>query len=154
MGPRLSAIALEAGEAISTDVINVDREITLPDGGGRTIWTFRVTGLVGLLVAKVAALVGRNKHKDAYDIVWLLENWQGGPEGAAAAVLATGLLGRDDVRRAMDRLGAEFAAPDRLGPGSFVHFIAPAGALQDDRIRLARQAAGAIAAFQDSLRRG
>ena len=34
-----------------------------------------VTSIVGLLVAKVGALVGGDKPKDAQDIVWLLEAW-------------------------------------------------------------------------------
>lgn len=151
MGPRLSAIALEAGNAISHNVMTVEREVMLPDGAGRTTWAFRVTGLVGFLVAKVAALVERDKPKDAYDIVWLLENWEGGPEGAAAAALATHLMERDDVRTAMTRLASEFAAPDRLGPSSFVRFMAPAGTTQDERMRLARQAAGAVQTFTDAL---
>ncbi len=151
MGSRLSAIALEAGNAISHDVITVEREVTLPDGAGRTTWRFRVTGLGGFLVAKVAALVGRDKPKDAYDIVWLLESWEGGPEGAAAAVLASGMMERDDVRTAMARLATEFSSPDSLGPSSFVRFMAPSGAPQDERVRLARQSAGAVQSFTDAL---
>jgi hypothetical protein len=151
MGGKLSAIALSAGEAISCDVIEVQREVVLPDGAGRTTWRFRVTGLVGFLVAKTAALVGRDKPKDAYDIVWLLESWPGGPEGAATALRTSGLADRADVTDGIRRLREEFSAPDRLGPASFVRFLADPAARADDRIRLARQAVGAVGGFMSAF---
>ena len=151
MGPRLSAITLAAGDAISADVVDVEREVVLPGDGGRTRWSFRVTGIAGFLVAKTAALVGRDKPKDAYDIVWLLESWQGGPQGAAATVRASGLLSRQDVTESVSRLRAEFASADRLGPSSFVRFMVTNGALADERMRLARQAAAVVSIFARSL---
>jgi len=151
MGPRLSAITLAAGEAISADVVEVHRDVVLPDEAGRTTWNFRVTGLVGFLVAKTAALVNRDKPKDAYDIVWLLESWKGGPAGAATTVRESGLLGRQDVSESMRSLRAEFADPGCLGPASFVRFMASVGALTDERLRLARQATGAVSAFAEAL---
>lgn len=154
MGGRLSAIALAAGQAISADVVEVDREVVLPDDAGRTTWRFRVTGLVGFLVAKTAALTGRDKPKDAYDIVWLLENWPDGLEGAARTAQRTGLMRRDDVAQAMRRLADEFSGPDRLGPSSFARFLVGPGSTGDDRMRLARQAAGAVSTFMVALGAG
>lgn len=154
MGTRLSAITLAAGEAISADVVDIEREVILPDDGGRTTWSFRVTGLVGFLVAKTAALVGRDKPKDAYDIVWLLENWHGGPEGAAATIRESGLMGRRDVIESMRRLETEFAGPDFLGPSSYVRFMAPDGTPADERLYLARQAAAAVSVLIAALRGG
>ena len=49
MGSRLSALALSAGNAISSDVVPVTRDVELPDAGGTIHWTFRVTGLIGFL---------------------------------------------------------------------------------------------------------
>jgi hypothetical protein len=151
MGPKLSALALAAGDAISADVVDVERAVMLPDGGGRTTWKFRVTGLAGFLVAKTAALVGRDKPKDAYDIVWLLENWPGGPEGAAMTIRNSGLMRRRDITQSMRRLETEFAGADKMGPGSFVRFMARQGGPADERLRLARQAAGAVSAFVAAL---
>ena len=151
MGPRLSALALSAGNAISSDVVPVTRDVELPDAGGIIQWTFRVTGLIGFLVAKVDALIRRNKNKDAYDIVWLLENWEGGPEGAGGSVSDSSLLGRDDVREAMTSLAREFSSIDRTGPRSYVAFMAAEAASADDRARLARIAVGAVGEFLESL---
>jgi hypothetical protein len=152
-GPKLTAIALDAGQAIGEDVVVVQREVRLPDGGGRTTFDFRVTGVLGFLVAKIGALVGRDKPKDAYDIVWIIENWDGGPQGAAAAIAASPAVGRPEVAAALDRLAAEFADTDCLGPSSYAKFMVVDGMTADDRARLARQAVGAVAELTRLLAR-
>lgn len=88
LGGHLSALALDAGEILTTDVEVVRREVVLPRNKGKVRMNLRVTGPVAFLVAKSQALVGpsaRDKPKDAYDIVWLIESWPGGPSAAAAA---------------------------------------------------------------------
>src|SRR2546430_13718264 len=75
---------------------------------------------------------------------WLLENWEGGPEGAADSVRASSLLGRDDVREATTSLAREFSSSDRIGPRSYAGFMAAEAASADDRARLARIAVGAV----------
>ena len=114
-------------------MVIVEREVTLPEDGGRTNFSFRVTGLVAFLVAKTAALVGRDKPKDAYDIVWIIENWDGGPVGAASAVRASAVLGREDVRAALSLLSEKFSRPDELGPSTYSRFMAEPGAGIDER---------------------
>lgn len=151
MGSSLSAIALHAGEAISADVQAIERDVTLPGEEGTVRHTFQVSGIVGFLVAKVGALVGRDKPKDAYDIVWLLEAWPGGPVGAAAAVRETPAFGREDVAEALAQLGLEFSSTDRVGPRSYVRFVTPSGASRDDADRAARQAVGAVTTFVRAL---
>lgn len=151
MGSTLSAIALDAGEAISADAQTIERDVALPDGAGVVRQRFRVSGIVGFLVAKVGALLGRDKPKDAYDIVWLLEAWDGGPEGAAAAVRESPALEREDVRDALGRMTTEFGDVGRVGPISYVKFMALGGASMDERDRLARQAVGAVRAFTQAL---
>jgi hypothetical protein len=151
MGSTLSAIALDAGEAISADAQTVIREVTLPDDAGVVSQEFRVTGIVGFLVAKIGALVGRVKLKDAYDIVWLLEAWPGGPAGAATATRSSAAFEREDVQAALARLTVEFADAGRVGPRSYARFIALPGASPDDMERAARQAFGAVRAFTTTL---
>ena len=151
MGSTLSAIALEAGDAISADVETIERDVTLPDGGGVIRQAFRVTGIVGFLVAKVSALVHRNKPKDAYDIVWLLEAWPGGPAAAASAARASVAFGRDDVQSALGRLALEFSDVDRIGPRSYARFTSLSEASPADMDRSARQASGAVRSFTEAL---
>lgn len=152
MGSRLSAIALAAGAAIAEDVQVVELDVDLPDGAGRIHQQFRISGIVGFIVAKVGALAGRDKPKDAYDIVWLLEAWPGGPEGAAASVQESPLCERPDVQTALQRLTLEFADIGRVGSRSYARFIASPGDTADDRDRLARQAVGAVNEFTKAFR--
>jgi len=153
-GPKLTAIALDAGDVIETDVRKVEVDVDLPHAAGRTKFTFRVTGLLGFLAAKTAALTGRDKPKDAYDIVWILENWPGGPAAAASAIRNSPAFGRSDASQMVDRLFEEFSSLDGLGPSSFVRFMAPATATQDERVRRAREALGAVNELQAALAGG
>jgi len=151
MGPKLSAMVLDAGAAISEDAQIVEREIDLPDGAGRIRYQFRVTGITGFLVAKTGALTGRDKPKDSYDIVWLLEAWPGGPKQAAQAVRDSPAYQRGDTQRALARLAHEFADPTRVGPRSYVRFVAASETSPDDRARMERQAVGAVRTFVAAL---
>jgi hypothetical protein len=153
LGASLSALALAAGGVIADDVIVVPRHVVLPNDGGRTTYEFRVTGLLGFLVAKLAALVGRDKPKDAYDIVWIIENTIGGPTQVARAVRASVAFGRPDAQAALDRLFDEFATTDRLGPQSYASFAADAIGGTEDRARLALQAVGALRELRRALER-
>jgi hypothetical protein len=150
MGSSLSAIALDAGNAIVDDSVIVERDVVLP-GGERVLFAFRVTGLVGFLVAKVSALTKRDKPKDAYDIVWLLENWRDGPTGAARVVRESRHLNRPDVQAALHSLVVEFGTIDRVGPQSYARFMSDLSPSDDDRLRLARQAVGAVREFRLNL---
>jgi hypothetical protein len=152
-GPKLTALALDAGRVIGDDVVVVPREVALPGDAGRTTFEFRVTGVLGFLVAKIGALVGRDKPKDAYDIVWLIENFEDGPAGAAAAIARSSAFGRPEVGAALERLFGEFSETDGLGPSSYVRFMADASMTADDRQRLARQAVGALGALRHGLGR-
>lgn len=154
LGSSLSAMALDAGVIVGEDVVEVEREVELPDGGGRTMFTFRVTGVLAFLVTKVSALISRDKPKDAYDIVWLIENWEGGPEGAAAAIRASASSSRDDTAAALTRSWEAFSAPDAVGPASYVRFMAEEAMSADERLRLSRRAAGAVTALRQALDAG
>jgi hypothetical protein len=151
MGQKLSAMALVAGAAISDDAQVVEREVDLPDGAGRTSYQFRVTGLTGFLVAKTGALTERDKPKDAYDIVWLLEAWPGGPQQAARDARNSPAFQRGDTQRALARLAREFADPSRVGPRSYARFMTAPESSPDDLARMARQAAGAVRTFATAL---
>ncbi|MGH9918075.1 MAG: hypothetical protein ACRD6W_04280, partial [Nitrososphaerales archaeon] len=72
---RLSALALEAGDLLTTDIEVVSRTFVLPQNKGTIDMELRVTGPLAFLMAKIDALRGRDKPKDAYDIVWLVESW-------------------------------------------------------------------------------
>ncbi len=141
------------GDIIVADTVTISRDVTLPDNGGRTTATFTVSGLVAFLAAMTAALTGRDKPKDAYDIVWIIENWPGGPAAAAQVIHTNPAYRLPTASAAFDSLFAEFATPERAGPNSYATFLAPTGAPRDERQRLARQAAGAVRELRTALER-
>jgi hypothetical protein len=147
-GGRLSALALEAGEILTTDVEIVRRRVTLPDGSGIANTELRVTGPVAFLAAKAKALDIRDKRKDAYDIVWLIESWPGGPAAAARAFSERPAFSCAEVERALHSIGDAFASTDHVGARSYARFVAGSPA---EELQLERRAVGAIREFFDAL---
>lgn len=149
LGGTLSALALHAGILISADVQVVPREVDLPGSRGRQIIDLRVTGIAAFLAAKAEALQGRNKPKDAYDIVWLIEAWPDGPLGAARAVQASPVFAHPDFARALAILGDQFRDLDHAGARAYARFMDSGS---DDLDLLARRAVGAVAEFLRAMR--
>lgn len=150
LGGNLSALSLSAGAILTDDVEIIRREVELPDQKGRVPITLRVTGAVAFVVAKVQALIERDKPKDAYDIVWLVESWPGGPAAAAQAFAARAAYAAPEVKAALADLRDAFAGHERIGPRSYARFLA---GVRDDEAILERRAVGAIAEFLESLPR-
>jgi hypothetical protein len=151
LGGRLSALALQAGDVLTTDVEIITRTVSLPDGKGTVDTTFRVTGPLAFLVAKSQAIVGptaRDKPKDAYDIVWLIESWPNGPAGAASDFSARAVYQRDEVKTALDDIAIAFSSVEHVGARSYARFVATS---MDEEPQLERRAVGAIAEFVGSL---
>lgn len=147
-GGRLSALALEAGELLTRDVDVVTQIVELPQGRGQYEASIRVTGPLAFLVAKTDALRDRDKPKDAYDIVWLIESWPGGPASAARAFGQRPAYRDEQVSVAMRHLGEMFADPGRVGARSYARFVATN--LTEEPV-LERRAVGAIAEFIEAL---
>jgi hypothetical protein len=123
----------------------------LPDGKGTTAVSLRVTGPLGFLVAKSQALIGptaRDKPKDAYDIVWLVESWPGGPPAAAATFSARPLYGSPPVTAAITGITEAFRSVDHVGARSYARFLASSPA---EEPALERRAVGAIAEWLNAL---
>lgn len=148
MGGKLSALALDAGTLLTEDVEVITREVELPNGQGRTQAVLRVTGPLAFLVAKVQALVGRDKAKDAYDIVWLIESWQGGPAEAARAFATRATYTNPRVATALATLRSLFADRRQIGARQYARFMAPNSRAQ---AQYERRAVGAVAEFLVNL---
>jgi hypothetical protein len=150
LGSNMSALTLDAGRILAADVVEVRRHVTLPNGGGGLDYTFRVTGLVGFLVAKASALELRDKSKDSYDIVWISEAWPDGPAAAGAAVRANPHFADPGVAAGIDRLLSQYETPNHVGPMSYRRFHDERD-LAGDRSQLPLRAHGAIAEFRRGL---
>ena len=147
-GGRLSALALDAGELLTTDIEIISRTFVLPQNKGMLDTELRVTGPLAFLMAKMDALRGRDKPKDAYDIVWLIESWPGGPAAAAESFAQRPAFHRPEVVAALQAIGESFAATDRIGPRSYARFLAID---PREEPQLERRAVGAIAEFIAAL---
>ena len=147
MGSRLTALALAAGALLTAERRLVNRTVPLPAGGGLIDFDFPVTGPAGFLAAKVAALAGREKPKDSYDLVWLLDAWPGGPAGVAQEIATTTARHHPEaVRTLNDQLAAAFASEEHHGPIAYARFVGSDGNL-DERAALALHAYGAVQAY-------
>ena len=145
IGGRLCALALDAGRLLDDD--NVERTVHARTRDGEIDITIRVTGLAAFIAMKVDAIAGRSKNKDPYDLVWLLDAWSGGAEGAAAEVRNSRVWARAELRSALDRLERQFSSIDGAGPRQYAEFIAG-----PDRDVDARHAVASVAAFLRKLR--
>lgn len=148
LGSRLTAIALEAGELLTTDVESIRREIELPRNKGTIEMELRVTGPLAFLMAKNNALHGRDKPKDAYDIVWLIESWPGGPAAAAQTFAQRPAFHRPEVTQALQAVSASFANRKSIGARSYARFLAES---IDEEPQLERRAVGVIGEFMAAL---
>ncbi|SDT67659.1 nucleotidyl transferase AbiEii/AbiGii toxin family protein [Jiangella sp. DSM 45060] len=144
LGGTLSALSLAAGGILTEDVELLRRDVVLPDGKGRVPIDLRCTGPVAFVVAKTQALLGRDKQKDAYDIVWLIESWPGGPSAAATAFAERPAFDAPETGAALDDLRTAFADVEAIGPRSYARFLATD---PDEEAGLERRAVGAIEEF-------
>ena len=148
VGGKLSALVLAAGHLIDRDVRDVELEVELPHGGGQTRHVLKVVGPSAYLASKVDALRARDKNKDAYDIVWIVECWPGGQLELARTIVASAVI--DELGPTLTALGEEFATIDSAGAVKYGRFMARDTAASD---HASRQAVGAVAALLAALER-
>jgi hypothetical protein len=99
------------------------------------------------VVMKAHALGGRLKEKDAYDIVFCLQNWPGG--SAAIGEALRHHHAEPEVTRALAILAEKFSSPEDLGPQSVAAFLDPAD--PDEREFVARDAYERVQALLGAL---
>jgi len=148
VGPtgQITALALGLGHLVTDDITVISRRVET--SAGFLTYPFPVAGLTSWLCLKSEAIVGRNKAKDSYDVVWLLNAL--GPEQAAETVVGSPLLAGThalEVQAVLGRLvGDQFLDTTSVGPQSYATFIgATAGPPQH------RQAQATVAEFGRAL---
>lgn len=90
-------------------------------GGAKNTVSLRVASVPDFLVMKAIALAKRDKPKDAYDICYCLDHYQGGIAELAKAWIPQMQEG-SDVAKAFSNLGEKFEAVDSYGPMQVVEF--------------------------------
>ncbi len=149
LGSKFSAMVLSVGDLMSRDIQEVRREVSLPKGKGRATVSLRVTGPTAFLAAKAAALRERNKSKDSYDIIWLLDAWPQGPTELARTVSRSGFFSEPIVEETLVTLEDHFGNADRAGAIAYARFLSGSGEEPD---RLVLHAVGAVREFLRAVR--
>jgi hypothetical protein len=159
-GDEIGAFRLPAGELAFQDACTRRLTVDLlgppgePSSGVAevTVW---VASLLPLLVLKSFALERRIKHKDAFDIVWLLTRWRGGPAQAALDARDSPIATSPHVANALAILESAFRESVQHGCQQYALFELGSVAAQQtpaEALRLARYAEGAVRLFLDSWR--
>lgn len=150
IGPsgEISALAVGYGHLVPADTIVIERRVQTRLG--MLSYEFPVAGLTSWLCLKADAIMRRDKPKDAYDVVWLLDALgpDSGSELVASSPIITGDLA-DDVRGQLHRLiSDQFKDTSAAGPVMYADFLeANPGDLER------RHAHGTLAAFGQALTR-
>lgn len=117
---QLSAIQVEGLGLAFVDPLKIPIEGELLSGG-KTSEVVNVTRPIPFIILKSLAFSKRRNNKDAYDIVYLLQNYKGGPEALAACI-------REDEKRspalenAVESLQNHFKTPSHNGPIKYKQF--------------------------------
>lgn len=148
IGPRgeITALAVGYGYLVPDDTEKVERRVET--SGGSLTFEFPVAGLASWLCLKADAIMRRDKAKDSYDVVWLIDAF--GPADAARRVAECPLLAGEygnDVRAQLTRLVTDqFRDVESVGPRAYAAFLdAEPGAVER------RHALGTLEAFSDEL---
>jgi hypothetical protein len=147
-GSEITALAVGFGHLVPIDTVNVERRVLT--SRGMLGYEFPVAGLAPWLCLKADAIMRRDKPKDAYDVVWLIDAL--GPERAAEIVSASPLLADEtagEVIAQLDRLITDqFRDLAAAGPAMYATFLGTTG---EERER--RHAHGSLKAFASALHR-
>lgn len=151
-GAKLGAFETRGASLVARDYVEREIRGELP-GGDESFATIRVANLVPFVVLKSFALHDRalKKLKDAYDIVFVLQNWPGGPEAAAVAAKESPVFGEPIVEEALGLLGGHFEHVNMDGPGNYSRFLLEEED-EEEEARLRNEAVAAVRAFMDGLK--
>lgn len=122
-GAELSARQMKGAEIAGIDCIRRTLRGNILDHGGVREVEVQVVNILPFLILKAFALEGRDKEKDAYDIVWTLAAFEDGPDSAASAASASPLAAHPYADEAIGLLEERFADPQAQGPSNYARFF-------------------------------
>lgn len=94
----------------------------MPDGAMTEI-DFKMLDVVGCIGTKGIALGDRYKHKDAYDIVSVLDHYGNGVEEVSTAF--KGFLNEREIQESLEKIGEKFSNEKSEGALSYADFLEP-----------------------------
>jgi len=146
VGSRLGAFNVRGAHLVRDDYIECLIEGERLDGGGQSRVTVRVANVLPYTVLKIFAFQQRHDNKDAYDLVFTLLNYAGGPRAAGRAAAASQVAGREQVMEALELLEERFQEAGHDGPSAYALFLADPDD-EDERARLRQEAVASMREF-------
>lgn len=150
-GSKLGAFNVRGAHLVRDDFIERAVEGERLDGGGRSRVTVRVANVLPYTVLKIFAFQDRHENKDAYDLVFTLLNYAGGPRGAGHAAAASAVSRHPQVTEALGLLEERFRDTRQDGPSAYASFLATPGD-EDEAARLRQDAVATVRQFVAAFR--
>jgi hypothetical protein len=147
-GSRLALLNIPGATLAAYDFVVVEVEGERLDGGGLSKVDVRVADVLAYAVLKVRAFQDRHENKDAYDLVFTLLFYPGGPSAAGRTAARSPIADHPQVTAGLQLLDERFAAPDLDAPTGYGTFVANPG----DTDELARRQQEAVATVRVFLR--
>lgn len=125
--PILAGFAVQGAdgaEVAMQSFVRHELQGVMPDGRQNSVH-LRVASVPALLVMKGYALVGRNKAKDAYDIYYVVRQFEGGPTQLAEA--CKHLLNNEVAIKGYQNIASKFTHLNDFGPETVKRFLIESG---------------------------
>ena len=148
-GSSIGAFNVRGAQLAKQDYIEHIMEGDRLDDGGLSTVTVRVAGLLTYTVLKILAFQDRHENKDAYDLVFVIANYPGGPTAAGRASASSPIAGHPQVTEAIALLAARFADSDHDGPHAYAAFLTDPDS--ETKARLRNEAVAAIGQYLTSF---
>jgi hypothetical protein len=146
-GSKLGAFNVRGAQLVRHDFIECDIEGERLDDGGHSRVTVRVANVLPYTVLKILAFQDRHANKDAYDLVFTLLNYAGGPQTCGEAAAASPVAEHAQVTHALTLIDERFSDARQDGPSAYASFLADSDD-EAEKARLRQEAAAIVRAFR------
>lgn len=123
-GRGFLALNVPGVRLVALDFEEVEIAADRLDAGGHSKASVRVTRLLPFVVLKSFAYRSRHNRKDAYDLVYVLQNQMGGPVGAGRLMAESPVASDPLVAEALAELAERFGDPANDAPTDYGAFMA------------------------------
>lgn len=145
-GSKIGAFNVPGAQLAIRDFTEHRLEGERLDGGGLSAVDLRVVGVLTYTVLKTLAFQDRHDNKDAYDLVFTLTNYPGGPQQAGFEASTSAIVSDQQVLDTLTLLAERFDTVAHDGPTAHAAFLAEPGD-QSSFDQLRNQAVAAVGQF-------
>lgn len=145
-GSGFAAFNVRGARLVRDDYVELEIEADCLDRGGRSRVRMRVANLMPYVVLKILAFQDRHENKDAYDLVFTLLNYPGGPRLAGGAASKSPVATLPQVTEAVALLTERFATTGDDGPTAYAGFLADSDNTEE-YARLRQEAVATVREF-------